>query len=267
MIDEKQSPKRHNWLVPATLVFVGVIFGSHYARFPLALAWKALEAVPLVPWLERAMARSLTATYFGLYPLYLLFTSLPVYLALSALGLGLAIAALILVRPTPVGRIALWLCMLAVVGLPAARWYRPAVTVAGNQVVARVPTQPGLVGGVVKAVQSGTEVRRCDYTLLGWSEQDALYGKETCGTRERLWVYWPMSDRRLQTVDAVPAGLLQQEVSRQQLRDLGVASTVPLDDALRIVVREPGLASREGWWIAFVARHTYGPEDVVVLMQ
>lgn len=266
MTEETQSPKRHSWLVPAALVFVVVIFGSHYARFPLALAWRALASLSLVPWLDRAIERSLTATYFGLYPLHLLFAGLPIYLALSALGLGLAIAALVLVRPTPVGRIALWLCILAVVGIPAARWYQPAVAVAGNQVVARVPTRPGPVGGVVKAVQAGTEVRRCEVTLLGWSEQDALYGKETCGPRERLWVYWPMSDRRLQTVETVPDDLTGEPVTRQQLVEAGVAARMPGDPDLRIVVREPGLASHEGGWIAFVARHLYGPEDVVVLM-
>ena len=81
-------------------------------------------------------------------------------------------------RPAGVGRIALWLCVLAVVALPAAYWYEPAVTVAPGQVAVRIPTRPGLFGGAVKAVQSGAEVRRCEYTLLGWSEQDALYGKE-----------------------------------------------------------------------------------------
>lgn len=267
MIEETQSPKRHTWLVPAALIFVVVIFGSHYALFPRALAWRALKASPLVPWLDRAMERSLTATYFGLYPLYLLLTSLPVYLVASAVGLGLAVAALILVRPARIGQIALWLSILAVVGIPAARWYQPAVTVAGNQVVARVPTQPGLIRGVVKAVQSGTEVRRCEYELLGWSEQDALYGEEVCGDRRRLWVYWPMSDRRLQTVETVPDDLTGEPVTREQLVEAGVTARMPGDPELRIVVREPGLASREGWWVAFVARHLYGPEDVVVLMQ
>ncbi len=267
MTDETQSRRQLGWLVPAALIFVGVVFGSFYVKIPLALVWRTLEMLPLGPWLWQTLQRSLTAVYIGLYPLDLLFTSLPLYLALSAIGLCLAIAALILVRPAGVGRIALWLCVLAVVALPAAYWYEPAVTVAPGQVAVRIPTRPGLFGGAVKAVQSGAEVRRCEYTLLGWSEQDALYGKESCGSRERLWVYWPMSDRRLETVDAVPTDLLRQEVSREQLRDVGVASTVPKDASLRIVVRAPGLASRQGWWIAFVARHTYGPEDVVVLMQ
>jgi hypothetical protein len=54
-------------------------------------------------------------------------------------------------------------------------------------------------------------------------------------------------------------------VNREQLRTLGVGSRVLHDEALCLVVREPGLTSRQSEWTAFVARHIYGPEDVVVV--
>lgn len=128
-----------------------------------------------------------------------------------------------------------------------------------------VPTQPGPYTGVVKSTQAGVELRPCDYILYGWDEHDTLYGEEICDERRRYWIYDPLSKTRLATVTTPPPDLFRQEVEREQLRALGVGSRVPTDEALRIVVREPGLASRQGEWTAFVARHIYGPEDVVVV--
>jgi hypothetical protein len=47
---------------------------------------------------------------------------------------------------------------------------------------------------VVKATQVGVELRRCDYTLLGWDDQDTLYGEELCGERHRYSIYNPVSE-------------------------------------------------------------------------
>ena len=33
-----------------------------------------------------------------------------------------------------------------------------------------------------------------------------------------------------------------------------------------ILVREDGVASPDGRWVAVVVRHVYGPEDVIVLL-
>jgi hypothetical protein len=193
------------------------------------------------------------------------FTSLPVYLGLSLVGIVFGGAALVLARPRRSGRMALLLAQASILALPLVYTYRPAVTVDPTRTRAHVPTQPGPYAQVVKATQVGVELRRCDYTLLGWDGRDVLYGEEICGTRHRYWEYWPMSPTRLRTVDTVPPDLFRQRVDREQLRALGVGSGIPQDEALRIVVGEPGLASRQGEWTAFVARHVYGPEDVVVL--
>lgn len=267
MIDEKHTHSRFRWLVSAALIFIVVFFGTHYLKLPLALVGRTVTGPPSPLWLGRLLRVPLRAIYAALYPIDLLFTSLPVYLALSAIGLALCTAALALARPAKLGRAALMLGLLAVFALPSLYRYKPAVVGDPKYALIRVPTQPGPLAGVTKAMQAGAEVRRCDYKLLGWSEQDALFGEEVCGSHHRFWVYWPMSDRRLQTVSVVPVDLFRQEVSREQLRAEGISSCVPLDDTLRIVVREPGLSSRAGWWYAFVARHIYGPEDVVVMMR
>jgi len=265
MTNVKQHQNRFGWLVTVSLVFIGIVFGSRYAKFPLALVGRTLESMPLKSWLSRLLHRPVIGFYVSLYPIDLLFTSLPVYLALSVTGLALVVAALVLARPGKLGRAVLLLGFLAVLALPFVTRYKPAVVVNPDRVQINVPTRPGPLNGVVKAMQVGAEVRRCGYKLLGWSEQDALYGEEICGMRHRFWVYWPISDRRLQTVSTIPTNFFQQEVSREQLLAAGIHSAVPQDEALRIVVREPGLASPEGWWYAFVARHVYGPEDVVII--
>ena len=267
MMHEQQRPRRFQWLAPVSLIFIGIVFGSHYIMFPLALVARIMEKIPLQLWLKQLLRWPFIGFYAALYAINLLFTDLSAYLALSVIGLALALAALAFARPTQLGRVGLLLGLLAILAMPITRQYRSAVVTSSDSVHIDVPTQPGLLNGVVKAAQVGVEMRRCDYKLLGWSKQDALYGEETCGTHHRLWVYWPMSDSSLQAVSTVPTELLRQEISREELRAEGVRSGVPTDDALRIVVREPGLASQAGGWYAFVARHIYGPEDVVVIMR
>jgi hypothetical protein len=174
---------------------------------------------------------------------------------------------LALARPAKRERVLVLLGLGAVLAMPLVYTYEPAVVAHLDGGRVTVPTQSGPIAGVVKATQAGDEVRRCDYNLLGWGEQDELYGEESCGTQHRFWVYRPTSDRGLQTVSNVPTNLATEEVSREQLTALGVRSTVPHDERLRIVVREPGLRAREDGRVAFVARHVYGPEDVVVIEQ
>jgi hypothetical protein len=268
MTPERLQGQRFRWLIPTALIFSLATFGSAYAKAALALAIQGLEALPSsMIWFGRLGSRPFRWMHAGLYFYHLLlFTRVPITLILSATGLLLIVAALALARPSWVGRGALLLCLLSIVALPALYHYEPAVVLEATHGQLRVPTEPGPLGGVVKANQVGLEVRRCDYALLGWDARDALYGEEICGGRHRFWVYWPMSDDGLQMVTTVPDDLLRREVSRAELYAAGVRSRLPQDEMLRIVVREPGLASTEGWWTAFVARHVYGPEDVLVIM-
>jgi len=268
---ESSDRERLGWLVPASLIFIGVLFGSRYIRFPGALLAQGVAAMPTPLWLSRRL-RWVWIGFLLLYPIDLLFTSLTVYLVLSAAGLVLGIATIALARPRKLSLALLLLGLLAIAALPFVYRYRPAVTVDPGGAQLHVPTQPGRIAGVVKSTQAGAEMRQCEYKLLGWSKENALYGEETCGTSHRTWIYRPMSNRRLQTVTVVPTDLLQQSVSREELRTEGVRATIPHDEMLRITVRESGLASpesnsQESWWYAFIARHVYGPEDVVVIMR
>ena len=201
--------------------------------------------------------------YWLLFPGDLLFTRLWLYLALSVLGLILVLAAWAKSRAGWLGRAALVIGLLAIVALPLVYRYEPAVRVA-PEYEAQVITQPGRLAGVVKRMQTGAEVRACEYELLGWSaSQGALYGKEACGERVRLWTYRPASDERLHEVQTLPADIVQETIARTELE--GVRSTIHQDASLRLAVQQPILVSPGGAWHALVARHIYGPEDVIVI--
>jgi hypothetical protein len=235
------------WSVWLPAAFIWLFFGSRYLHFVLYAVYQA------VPRLERLLGR----VSMILYPLDRLFTYLGIYVGLSVLGLVLVLIGMAWGRPGWMGRIVLVGGLLAILALPAVYEYTPAVSVEPGYVM-RVPTDPGAVAGVVKATQTGAEVRRCEYELMGWSRSEgALYGEKVCGARRLTWAYWPMSDQYERAVSTVPEDLVRQDAG-----DLvGVDSVYSLNQ----VVRQPVLASSEGWWYAFVARHIYGPEDVVVV--
>ena len=235
------------WFVWPSAAFIWLFFGSRYLHFLLYVVHQA------VPSLEPLLTRG----YIILYPLDWLFTYLGVYVGLSVLGLLLGIAAMVWGRPGWRGRSVLVGGLLAILAMPAVYRYRPAVNVEAGYVM-RIPTEPGAIAGVVKATQTGAEVRRCEYKLLGWSRSEgALYGEEMCGGRRRNWAYWPLSDHYERAVPMVAGDLMREQVSELA----GVHSVYSPDS----VVRGPILRSPEGWWNAFIARHTYGPEDVVVV--
>ena len=257
---------RSRWLTPFAVAFALGLFGIRYIRFPLAMLARAVDAVSVPRWLSGFLRWPYIGLYAALYPIDLIYTRLWIYLALTALGLAVVFAALLFGRPSRLGRVALLISLLAIAGVPFVYRYRPVVRVDPARVDMKVPTQPGPIAGVVKAAQSAAEIRRCSYTLLGWGDNDALYGEEVCDSQHRLWAYYPMSSESLETVASVPDELFRREVTRDDLRAAGVTSTIPQDD-LRIAVRVPALVSNEGWWFAFVARHLYGPEDVVVVVR
>ena len=120
--------ERWRWLVPASLSFIGVIFGSRYIKFPVALLAQGVAAMPTPLWLSRRL-RWLWIGFFVLYPIELLFTSLTVYLVLSAVGLVLGIATIAVARPRKLSLALLLLGLLAIAALPFVHRYRPAVTV------------------------------------------------------------------------------------------------------------------------------------------
>jgi hypothetical protein len=250
--DSFTSRQGGRWLLVAALLLGGVLFLGQY----LALAVMHglfLIGVPTMP--------IATLDFAYLYPLGLLLSNPIIFWMSSALVLGLAVLAWAWGRPGRGARVALLLVMLATVATPVVRHYRPAVKPQPG-VTMRVLTLPTLWESPSKGFSVGAEVCRCAYALRGWDDDGNLYYTETCGQQVSEWRYSPASDSRMRLSSSLLNATHRQVVSRPVDH---VRASIPGDPQLRVVVREPVLRSPDGAWDAFVAKHVYGPEDVVVV--
>ena len=251
----------------------------------LATALAAPFALVL-PWL--ALFRLLIGLFPGAAPLYLLelppylffrlLSSLPRYLGLSLATLALsALAAASVLRRE---RAAAWrsarlylslLGFVAVLAFPVWMRYRPAAQPLPG-VELRQVDPPGPLHGVVKEAQVAVERNEVQYEPLGWADARTFVyrlwrggqyrGEEWVpGTAEGLYAY------DLDTAEAAPFA--------------GDPETVVREFCTRAACVEPRLASGppptfpghyattllspDGRWAAFTVRHTYGPEDLLVL--
>jgi len=158
---------------------------------------------------------------------------------------------------------------IGILASPLLLGYRPAVTAAPG-VVLYVATQPGWLDGVRKAQADLADETPATYALLGWSAGGVLYYWETDTATQatRTWAYTPGKGARPQRV-AEPAGIVSTAVSpREALLDLVRAPVWPpsAEPSTRpLHIPEDGLASPDGRWAAVVAKHIYGPEDVIVI--
>jgi hypothetical protein len=157
---------------------------------------------------------------------------------------------------------------LAIVGAATVH-YQPAVVAAPGYDMLW-PTRPGLWAGAVKGVQTWMEVRPCDYEVLGWSTDGALFYEEACqDTPAQVWAYDAGRSGRPYQVEAAPVGLVQEIVPRRSILErVRVPFVRPADEEPNVrslQVRLDGLASPDGRWVALVVRHVYGPEDVIVV--
>jgi hypothetical protein len=134
----------------------------------------------------------------------------------------------------------------------------------------RWPTQPGRLEGVAKQARVLTEARNCEYVLLGWNAQGRLYYTEPCTDRNpQVWTYQPDQAGSPRPVTGAPTDLSQMTIPRGAILERvrahsrRPAHTEP--DVRRLEVRQSGLASPDGRWVAVVVQHIYGPEDVILL--
>jgi hypothetical protein len=194
-----------------------------------------------------------------LYPLSVLFAQPGVYWAVSGLGLLLVAAALVFAKPGRLAAAALAVVAVGIVGGALFQRYQPAVA-ARPGVTMRVPTMPGWWASPAKRFRAGAEIRRCDYVLEGWDRSGGLLYVETCGARQQRWRYEPADDT------LAPSGAVADVSTAQVDRPTDrIAAAIPGDLSLSLTVRTPVLRSPDGLWDAFVARHVYGPEDVVIV--
>lgn len=252
-IETSSTPRRsRRWLLVAALALGGLLFLGQY----LVLA--VMHGLRLVGSPTMPIA---TLDFAYLYPLGLLFSNPVIFWVSSMLVLVLAVLAWAWARPNRATRAALLLVALAVVATPLVRHYRPAVK-AQSGVTMRVLTLPSVWESPSKGFGIGAEVRRCAYALHGWDDDGNLYYTETCGQQVNEWCYVPATDTHTRLTTALPGDMQRQTVSRPVGR---VTASIPGDPQLRLSIRESVLRSPDGAWDAFVARHVYGPEDVVIV--
>lgn len=160
-------------------------------------------------------------------------------------------------------------CLACVIAALILFCYQPAVVATPGHEM-HWPTRPELWTSVAKSYQRFLEVRTCDYTVLGWSDEGVLFYQEACqDDLPQVWAYDLENGNRPQHVETVPLDLVQEAASRssilQMVRSPGVRPADAEPMVRNLEVRVDGLASPDGRWVAVVVRHIYGPEDVIVL--
>jgi hypothetical protein len=252
--------RRHpllNWLV---LLIGGLAFVPFYALALVALLDHSNlpGSFPQGLVLAAFLPYYLASRYF--------FSNAGVYLALTVITLVLAVGALKWGYPGRVARISALAIVVAVLAFPLFHRYTPPLSAAPGYEM-HVVTQPAFLEGVVKMSHVVSERRPCEYTLLGWSEDNRLHYQADCGDVAH-WRYDPVTGRQERTT-AVPTGLNQTLVSEKDVlamvRADGVRPKEYEPTTRPIYVRSQGHVSPDGQWTAVITRHLYGPEDVVVL--
>ena len=266
-------------------------------RWLTALA--CLVALPFLTWIPAALVRlaiginpnpkgvfntPLLCLYAPVFFASLLLSHLTRYLVFAIAGLVLTLAALALLLARERGQVfrrarfyLLIACVVSVMAFSLAFRYRPAVEAAPG-VEMRIVNQPGLLDGAVRRCQAHAEVYTEVYAPLGWADEHTLvYQAYTCdpgplhlhcghfsnwaGGDAPLWAYDVKTGQR--------APYTEDETSLTQNTCGFHACIKPrLDTEWFFSGRSgssDGLISPDGRWIAFTARHVYGPEDLLII--
>jgi hypothetical protein len=242
--------------------------------------------VLVLPWL--ALYRLLVGLFPAAAPLFLLelppylffrlLSSLPRYLALC-LAAGLLAAAGVALVSMRLRRCA-WssarlhlslFALLAVLAFPFWMRYQPAAEPLPG-VELRQVDPPGLLQGVVKRAQVAVEKSEYQYEPLGWADERTLVYRLWLGGRYEGEQWAPGTERGVYAYDVQagaaapfvgdPEGMVREFCTRASCVEPRLERGPP--------PYFPGhyattLLSPDGRWAAFTVRHTYGPEDLLVM--
>jgi hypothetical protein len=149
--------------------------------------------------------------------------------------------------------------------------HRPGLSPAPGYVMRNVTPPEGFLAGYVREVQAWLEVTPCEYAILGWADDGALYYEANCRRQLQVWRAHPDDRADAARVAAAPSGLARESVLKQVVLDRVWVPTV-LPQSVEPWVREVnlrslGYPSPDGRWLAFVAERVYGPQDVLLLTE
>ncbi len=202
------------------------------------------------------------------------------YLAISLTALVLTLVSLIWLVARERSKVRrrkrfylLAVALVAILAFPLLMRYRPAVEAAPG-VELRVVDEPGLLVRVVKSCQAAAEVRGCQYEPLGWADAQTLVYRQWCGgyyDADGWHSGSPVAPQayRLDTDTIVPFEgdvdrLSRESCSRSTCVNPGLAEVYP-GGGYFPGQYETVLVSPDRRWVAFTARHVYGPEDLLVI--
>lgn len=256
---------------------------------PLAMPFLAFWPLSLLRRLSYRLFPSISSTqwwFFGTEAYRFLSTALlsdvTRYVILSLVALILSLAALTWLAAQERNRIwrrgRFYLLAVALVGVlafPLLMRYQPVVKAAPG-VELRLVDEPGLLDGVVKSCQAAAEISGCQYEPLGWANAQTLVYRKWCGGHYDETGVWHAGS---------PGAPLLYDV-RTGRSGVSLADHAPSHETCApAVCVSPMLAgggyfpplhylpghfkdpviSPDGRWVAFTARHVYGPEDLLVI--
>jgi hypothetical protein len=158
--------------------------------------------------------------------------------------------------------------LLSMAAFPFLYRYQPAVTAAPGHQLLLVTGPDSFCDHVRRQSETFWEIRRCEYEIIGWDEDERLFYKARCdGDSEQLWAYQPDARTGPEPAAAIP-DTLYPIVSLPEAIDYVQADVYPPsaeESVRRLSFPPPWSVSPTGHWVAAVARHVYGPEDVIVV--
>jgi hypothetical protein len=253
----------------------------------IVIVLSALLALPfllVLPWM--ALFRLLVGLFPSAAPLFLLelpaylffvfLSSLPRYFGFSLAALLLSLTGLMLVFARERGHA--WRCkrlylpvlgILAVLAFPLLMRYRPAAEAAPG-IELRHVDRPGLLEGVVKQARVAAEMSAHQYEPLGWADAQTFVYRRWCGGRYQNGKWHPGTAEEVLAyyldVDMValfegnPDALVYQPCAIAPCVEPGLRGEGPPHFVGHY---STPLASPDGRWVAFTARHAFriAPSD------
>lgn len=199
---------------------------------------------------------------------YTIFGNVYAYTLATLASLTAVVTGLMKERSNKLLRVWFLLVMFATIAFPLFFRYKPAL-VAAPGVRMQWVTNPGFLGGIIKASQNTVERTPCEYELLGWSADNWLYYRTTCSAETQIWQYAPIQSGSPIQVSSGPANLGRSAVSEngvlEMVRAEGVRPAAYESATRPLLLESGGIVSPDGQWTAVVTQHVYGTQDVIVL--
>lgn len=207
------------------------------------------------------------------------------YVALSAAAIVAALAALVALVAAHGSQVsrrpAVYLCLAALLAVLVFPWtrapYQPAMATQPGVELRLVNRPSGLIATAVRSLQIGAEVRPEVYEPLGWADdQSFVYRLRQCAGYDRrgLWQEGEAGPLLIYNVGADASHAWQGRLEDLYAQPCPVSACVtPLLAPFYAGSGQPYFPghyaqvfpSPDGRWRAAVARHVYGPEDLVVI--